>query len=115
MLLFVLNLTLQSLFFLVALIFNTFEISIETRSFNLLISLFSSLSISFLYKYNLTIPLLCPTDLGAVYNKIIKLDGKTTQTMRYDNTYHTNKLRLIIKHPASSNHPKFQASVETFI
>lgn len=54
------------------------------------------------------------TNLEAVYTRKVVSDGRATQYLTYNSTYHTNKLRWTILHPVGSN-PRFQIYVETFV
>jgi hypothetical protein len=54
------------------------------------------------------------TNLEAVYTQKVVSDGRATQYLTYNATYHTNKLRWITLHPTGTN-DRFQIYVETFV
>jgi hypothetical protein len=65
--------------------------------------------------YGGSVVFVSPVDLSLVTQARIVSDGRATQFMKHDATYHTNKLRLIVKHPASSTNPRLQMYLETFL
>lgn len=56
-----------------------------------------------------------PIDLSLVYSGKIISDGRAVTALKYNSTYHTNKIRIIIQHPASVSNPRLQFCMEIFI
>lgn len=61
-----------------------------------------------------SIPFVYGTNLESVYTNKVVSDGRATQYLVYNATYHTNKLRWILAHPTGTN-PRFQVYLETFV
>jgi len=53
-------------------------------------------------------------DLVLVKETRVAADGRGTQYMQYNATYHTSKIRYVILHPAGAQH-WFQLFIETFV
>lgn len=67
-----------------------------------------------------TIPFIYPTDMALIYSAQIVSNGRASQYLTYNATYHTNKLRWIMRHPANvgglfgGSTPWMQVYMETF-
>lgn len=64
--------------------------------------------------YGGSVGFVAPTDLALVYTNKVVSDGRATQYLSYNATYHTNKMRWVFKHPTGTN-PRIQLYVETFV
>lgn len=64
--------------------------------------------------YGGSVPFVYPCDIALVTTMKVVSDGRATQYLAYNPVYHTNKLRWIFHHPASSSNPRFQIYVEMF-
>lgn len=63
--------------------------------------------------YGGSIPFVSPTDMALVYSNRVVSDGRASQYLTYNTTYHTNKMRWIFWHPTGS-HARVQIYLETF-
>jgi len=64
-------------------------------------------------QYGGCIDFISEADLGALQDKRIVTDGRSSALIKYDPTYHSGKIRIIIKHPAGVQ-KDFQFFMETF-
>jgi hypothetical protein len=64
--------------------------------------------------YGGSINFVYPANLELVSTNQIVSDGRASQYLTYNPTYHTNKLRWIVKHPTSAG-LRIQIYVETFV
>jgi hypothetical protein len=66
------------------------------------------------FAYGGSVNFVYPANLELVYTQKIVSDGRASQYLTYSPTYHTNKLRWIMKHPANVG-TAVQVYVETFV
>lgn len=66
------------------------------------------------YTYGGSVNFVYPANLEIVYTQKVVSDGRASQYLIYSPTYHTNKVRWIMKHPVNAN-AQVQIYVETFV